>query len=174
MPAAPRSVAPDTGFPVPILTRGRDIKLNARVSLRDRKNYGSVFGGVTMSEQYVRFGFDQKSGRLSRLLRSFRRRGKFRRQRERTVSDGIAKLLVLASRISGGRVGHEFARPVGLTARETAYRNERLQRPGARSSVSEFAMVKKFSRVLLYVAAAIGVSVPLGALAFVCLALIGF
>ncbi len=35
-------------------------------------------------------------------------------------------------------------------------------------------MVKKFSRVLLYVAAAIGVTVPLGALAFVCLALIGF
>src|ERR1700750_1691701 len=72
MPAAPRSVAPDTGFPVPILPRGRDTKLNARVSLRDRKNYGSVFVGVTMSEQYVRFGFDQPSAPLSPLLRSFR------------------------------------------------------------------------------------------------------
>lgn len=126
-----------------------------------------------MFEQNVGFGFDQKPGRLSGLLRSFRRRGKFRRQRERTIPDRVAQLLALFARISGRRAGREFARPVGLT-RESIYRTAQPQRRRTRSSVSEFAMLKKLPRILLYAAAAIGVSVPLGALAFVGLALIGF
>jgi hypothetical protein len=127
-----------------------------------------------MFEQNVRFGFDQKPGRLSRLLGSFRRRGKFRRQRERAIPDRVAQLLALAARISGQRVGREFARPVGLKTRETMYRTAQPQHVGVFSSVPEFAMLKNLPRILLYIAAAIGVSVPLGALAFVCLALIGF
>jgi hypothetical protein len=49
-----------------------------------------------------------------------------------------------------------------------------MPRDGAFSSGSESVMLKKFPKILLYTAAAIGVSVPLGALAFVGLALIGF
>jgi hypothetical protein len=44
----------------------------------------------------------------------------------------------------------------------------------ARASVLETAMWKSVAKILLYAAAVIGVSVPLGAVAFVCLALIGF
>lgn len=127
-----------------------------------------------MFEQDVRSGFDQKSGRLSRLLHPFRRRGEFHRQREWTISDRVAQLLVLVARISGRRVGREFARPVGLRTRKIMYRTGQTQRAGAGSSVSESPMFKNIPRILLYTAAAIGVSVPLGALAFVCLALIGF
>jgi hypothetical protein len=127
-----------------------------------------------MFEQNVRFGFDQKPGWLSRLLRSFRRRGKFRRQRERAIPDGVVQLLARAARISGQRAGREFARPVGLKTRETLYRTEKPQHDSVFSRVSEFTMLKNLPRILLYIAAAIGVSVPLGALAFVGLALIGF
>jgi hypothetical protein len=61
-----------------------------------------------------------------------------------------------------------------LKTRQALYQNEQPQRGGDRFSVSESAMLKNFPRILLYTAAAIGVSVPLGALAFVGLALIGF
>jgi hypothetical protein len=162
------------GDPVPELTRRHDIKLNADVSLRGKKNYGSVFGGVTMFEQNVRTGFDQESGWLSRLLRPFRGRGEFRRQRERTISYRVAQLLGFVTRISGWRAGREFAPPVGLTAREAIDQNGQPRRGSDFSSVPEFVMLRKLSRILLYVAAVIGVGVPLGALAFVGLALIGF
>jgi hypothetical protein len=44
----------------------------------------------------------------------------------------------------------------------------------APTGVLETAMWKSVAKILLYAAAVIGVSVPLGAVAFVCLALIGF
>jgi hypothetical protein len=40
--------------------------------------------------------------------------------------------------------------------------------------MSRFAMPKRFLRILLYVIAAVGVAVPLGGIAFIGLALVGF
>ena len=127
-----------------------------------------------MADSYVRSGPDQKSRWLSRLLRPFRGRGEFRRQRERANSHRVAQLLGHAARISGRRAGHELAGPVELSARATRYRQGQMSSAMARARVLEAAMWKSVAKILLYAAAVIGVSVPLGAVAFVCLALIGF
>jgi hypothetical protein len=123
-----------------------------------------------MTGNHVRSGFDQKPRWLSRLLHAFRGRGEFRRQRERTNPDRVAKLLDLAARISGRRAGRELAAPIGLRTQGSVYRNGQVPCAG----ILEGAVLKDVARILLYAAAAIGLSVPLGAVAFVCLALIGF
>ena len=123
-----------------------------------------------MAGNDVRSGFDPKPRWLSRLLRPFRGRGEFRGQREWTISHRVAKLLGIAARISGGRAGREFAGPVGLKTQGPGFRDGHMPCAG----ILEGAVLKDVARILLYAAAAIGLSVPIGAVAFVCLALIGF